>query len=108
VQVNAKQANSLALVLHELVTNAVKHASPERAKIHLTVRASQQGPKLTLEFRDDGSGFPHEVLKLERHSVGVYLIRRLVHIDLRGTLTLHNDGGAVTTIRFDADSKDVL
>jgi PAS domain S-box-containing protein len=112
-QVNAKQANSLALVLHELVTNAVKHAPPGRAKLHIAIQASQHGEmikrhKVTLEFRDDGSGFPQEVLDFERHSVGLYLIRRLVRIDLRGTLTLHNDDGAVITIRFNADPRNVL
>jgi len=112
-QVNAKQANSLALVLHELVTNAVKHAPPGRAQLHIAIQASQHGEMIkrhlvTLEFRDDGSGFPQEVLDFERHSVGLYLIRRLVRIDLRGTLTLHNDDGAVITIRFNADPRNVL
>ena len=35
--------------------------------------------------------------------VGFELIQDLVEYDLRGELSLHNDGGAVTTIRFSAE-----
>jgi two-component sensor histidine kinase len=50
-----------------------------------------------------GPGYPAEVLQLDRHNVGVYLIQTMVRDGLGGELALHNDRGAVTTIRFKKD-----
>ncbi len=100
-RVAAKQANSLALILNELTTNAAKYAASEDRTAHIGVRIVSDGGTL-IEFRDDGPGFPDDVLRLERHNVGLYLVKLLVRDDLRGDVTLHNDGGAVITIRFKA------
>jgi two-component sensor histidine kinase len=100
-RVAAKQANSLALILNELTTNAAKYAASEDRTAHIGVRIVSDGDTL-IEFRDDGPGFPDDVLRLERHNVGLYLVKLLVRDDLRGDCTLHNDGGAVITIRFKA------
>jgi len=52
------------------------------------------------EFRDDGPGYPNEVLRLERHSVGFDLIQNIVKGSLRGELLLKNQEGAVAVIQF--------
>ena len=54
------------------------------------------------EFRDDGPGFPVDVLDFEHWNVGMYLVQNIVCRDLRGEMTLFNDNGAVITIRFPA------
>jgi two-component sensor histidine kinase len=53
-------------------------------------------------FRDDGPGFPDDVLRAKQYNTGLYLIENIVQRDLRGELQFHNDGGAVTTIKFKA------
>jgi two-component sensor histidine kinase len=104
VRVTPKQANSLALVINELTTNTVKYALLERPKAYIGVRvALEEDDTILLEFRDDGPGYPEEVLRLERPRVGLYLIQTMVRDDLRGELALRNDRGAVTTIRFKKD-----
>jgi PAS domain S-box-containing protein len=100
IQIAPKLANTLALVITELTTNTVKYAWPEAETGHIAVRLDTKDDDVLLEFRDDGPGFPEEVLRLERHSVGWELIQTLVRHGLRGEITLHNDQGAVTTIRF--------
>jgi two-component sensor histidine kinase len=50
--------------------------------------------------RDDGLGYREQVLRLERLGVGLDLVQNLVRSSLGGELSLHNDGGAVTVIRF--------
>ena len=107
VRVAAKQANNLALVFNELTTNSIKYAWPERQSGIVVVRIDhEEGPDSTgtvvLEFRDDGVGFPNEMLRLERFSVGWKLIQTIVGRGLGGEVSLCNDGGAVTTIRFPA------
>jgi two-component sensor histidine kinase len=100
VRVTPKQAHELALVINELATNTVKHALQERDTGHITVRIALEDDKVLFEFRDDGPGHPEEVLQLERYAVGFDLIQTLVRDGLRGELTLHNDHGAVTIVRF--------
>ena len=55
---------------------------------------------ISIEFRDDGTGYPKDVLRLERHSIGWELIQSIVCYGMRGDVALHNDRGAVTMIRF--------
>ncbi len=103
VRVWPKQANNLAMVINELTTNTIKYALAERPTARITIRiALEEDESVLFEFQDDGPGFPENVLRLEHHNVGIYLIRTLVQSDLRGKLTLHNQPGAVTTIRFPA------
>ena len=57
---------------------------------------------MTIEFRDDGPGFPEEMLEgdFSRAHVGFELIRGIVSQNLEGELDLRNDGGGVVTIEF--------
>ncbi len=105
VRVWPKQANSLTMVINELTTNTVKYALAGRPTARVTVRVAMEGETILFEFQDNGPGFPEEVLRLERHNMGLYLIQKLVRSDLRGELTLHNQPGAITTIRFPATVK---
>jgi two-component sensor histidine kinase len=100
IQVGSKYANCLALVMNELATNTIKYGLAGRLAGHITVRIENEGEWILVEFRDDGPGFPEEILRQERHNVGLHLIRTIVQRDLDGELNLHNHKGAVTTIRF--------
>jgi len=100
VQVSAKQANSLALIINELATNTVKYGLFDRNKAQIIVTVKQIDEMVEFEFRDDGPGYPAETLTLKQHNVGFYLIQAIVKNDLQGHCRLHNDGGAVTIISF--------
>jgi PAS domain S-box-containing protein len=105
VRVIPAQASSLALVINELATNTVKYALPALSEPHplrITVHIAREDDFVLLEFRDNGPGYPEEVLRLEHYNVGVYLIQNIVQEQLHGGLTFHNDQGAVTAIRFKA------
>jgi two-component sensor histidine kinase len=108
VRVRPAQANSLALVINELATNTVKYALPaitQRHPIRITVHVGYEDDLVLLEFRDNGPGYPEEVLRLEQHNVGMYLIQNIVSEQLQGELNFYNDQGAVATIRFKALEK---
>jgi PAS domain S-box-containing protein len=100
VQVSPVQANHLALVINELATNSMKYALAERDKVQLTVSIALEENTIRFQFQDDGPGYPEAVLKSEHQDVGLYLVQTIVHSSLQGEVTLHNDRGAVTTIRF--------
>ena len=68
----------------------------------MEVGISNEGRDVTLTYRDHGPGFPPSALALEPGAVGtgLQLVRGIVETSLAGTLTLANDGGAVTTLHF--------
>jgi len=105
--VASEQAHHLALVINELAINTIKHTLKERDAAHITVRITPEDGAVGFEYRDDGPGYPEDVLRFERHRVGFDLIRNIVRKGLRGKLSLHNDEGAVTVIRFkSSEQKD--
>jgi GAF domain-containing protein/HAMP domain-containing protein len=110
VYVTAEQANHLALIINELATNTVKYGLAPRLIGHIDITISENGADVLLEFRDDGPGFPADVLdeKKPRYNVGFHLIANLVRLALNGTLSLYNaspengsgNRGAVVAIQF--------
>lgn len=104
--VTAEQASSLALILNELATNAVKYALAERQTARISVHISHNSESVLLEFCDDGPGYPAAVIRFEQYNAGLYLIRAIVSTNLQGELMLRNDYGAVTAIRFKCVAPD--
>lgn len=100
VKIAPKLANTVALIINELTTNTIKYAWPACDLGCISVQIELVKEEVMVEFHDDGPGFPAEVLSLERHSIGWELIQTLVQQGLQGKVSLHNDHGAVTTIRF--------
>lgn len=106
VTVTPDQAHNLALIINELTTNTLKQAetATEVMKIQITIKGNNE--EIYFEFRDNGPGYPEEVLRLERHGVGLELLQEIVRKSLRGELVLYNDPGAVTVIRFKPEKQE--
>lgn len=100
VQVTATQAHNLALIINELVTNALRHALGNRPGVHLSVAITSEEGMVQLVFRDDGPGFPEDVLHWKRTNVGLELVRNLMRRTLNGQVFLSNEDGAVVTLVF--------
>lgn len=107
IEISPRQASNLALVIHELVTNTLKYAWNGRKAVYIQVDMALEGDTIRLEYRDDGPGYPEDVLTLRRYNVGIYLIRRLVTTSLRGTLQLANHNGAVTTLYIRTEERNL-
>jgi two-component sensor histidine kinase/GAF domain-containing protein len=102
LRVTPQQANSLALVINELTTNAVKYALSKQRSAQIVVNIDCAEGMILVEYRTSGPGYPPDVLSLERHNTGMYLIQNIVSKGLQGTITLQNASGAVASIRFPA------
>ncbi len=105
LRVVPEQATAIAMILSELATNSVKHAFENRTEGRLDVRFGIEGqvkgrPTVRLHFRDDGPGWPEDVLSGRSRHVGLHLIQASIRSPLRGELTLHNDNGAVAEVAF--------
>jgi two-component sensor histidine kinase/CheY-like chemotaxis protein len=103
VEVSPRQANSLALVFNELATNTIKYALFDRNRVRIAVHLLPEDDMIRIEYRDNGPGYPQEVLQQEHQSVGIHLIQRLVTETLRGRLALASENGAVTTMHIRAE-----
>ncbi|WP_161632283.1 histidine kinase dimerization/phosphoacceptor domain -containing protein [Aliihoeflea sp. 2WW] len=56
VEIAANRATPLALIVNELVTNALKHAFDAEARPVLTTRIARSGDRFRIEVEDNGSG----------------------------------------------------
>ena len=88
---------SLAIMVNELVTNAVKHGGH---KVELSLSA--EGEVAKLEVCDDGVGFLPDFDPVKSANVGLSLIEQISRWDLRGNAAYNNrpGGGACVTVTF--------
>ncbi|MGD8624137.1 MAG: GAF domain-containing protein [Anaerolineae bacterium] len=105
VKVSPAQANNLALVLNELVTNTFKHVESGGEATSITIQITTDNSTVSIEYRDSGPGYPQEIIDREYKGVGLYLVHNLVCHALHGSLDLINDGGAVAAIRFETEER---
>jgi PAS domain S-box len=97
VMLPVKMSMSLAIVVNELVTNAVKHGG---RKIDLGLHAGPEA--IRLEVSDDGRGFPPGFDPERSAHIGWELIERISRWDLQGETSYKNlpEGGACVTVSF--------
>jgi PAS domain S-box-containing protein len=100
IDVTPRQANNLALVLNELMTNSLKYAFQQRETPIVTVTFRTEKDFICVEFRDNGRGYPSAVVENGKHHVGLRLVHQLVEGTLDGNVRLMNQGGAVAELRI--------
>ncbi|WP_092861189.1 sensor histidine kinase [Quadrisphaera sp. DSM 44207] len=102
--VGADDATALALVLTELITNAVEHGLRGGAGT-VTVRADRDGSKLRATVADDGAGLPPD-FSPGRGGLGTQIVQALVQGELRGTITWRSGDGGGTEVVVEADLQE--
>ena len=92
-----KQGMSLAMLVNELVHNAVKHGG-HKVELRLAVVEKE----VMLEVCDDGPGFPLLFSPLTAGSFGLELVESVGRLDLGGVTTYENrpEGGACVRVIF--------
>jgi two-component sensor histidine kinase len=90
----------LALILNELLSNAVKHAFPGGRPGHVTVSldSSPRG-QFRLAVTDDGVGFPDGLVIEHSTTLGLQIVSILAG-QLGGSVALSRDGGTSIAISF--------
>ena len=99
LEVDLDTAIPLALIINELVTNALKHAFPNTEKGEVRVRLLRDGPDVTLLVQDNGCGLAAEMDAARSKGLGLRLVAQLTE-QLNGSLAVKNDGGAAFTVAF--------
>ncbi|MDJ0390174.1 histidine kinase dimerization/phosphoacceptor domain -containing protein [Roseomonas sp. E05] len=98
LEIVTDQAVSLALLVTETVTNAIKHGFPDARSGTVTVTVHAEGEGVTLTVRDDGLG-----MKLDDEEagqgIGLTLIRGFAQ-HLGGEIEIRGEGGTELVLRF--------
>jgi PAS domain S-box-containing protein len=92
-----RQGTSLALVVNELISNAIKHG---KGLVEVVVAWENQFVAVTV--CDDGPGFPEGFDVRTAANTGLELVDSLARLDLGGKVTFSNQaqGGAQVTLHF--------
>lgn len=107
VTVPSRQATILALLINELVANAIGHGLAGRRRGHLSVIAEQPERRMiVLRVEDDGQGPPEGFALEEQSGLGLTIARTLVRADLHGTIAAGRNasGGTTMTITFPSET----
>lgn len=101
VRLDMERAVPAALVLHELVSNSLRHAFPDGRRGSIVVELAPHGEaRVALAVRDDAVGLPAGFDPETSPTLGM----KLVHIlseQLGAELSMRQDNGSVCELVFD-------
>ncbi len=101
VSLDIQQAVPCALVVNELISNALKHAFAQGSGGVITVEFGRHGDR---EFRlvvaDNGRGLPEGLDYRSSRSLGLRLVVKLAEIQLHGKLEVGSDCGTKVSVIF--------
>ena len=87
--VPSEQATTLAIVLNELIANAIEHGFGGRDHGEIRISGALQGDAIILRIADDGKGLPTGFSIETAEGMGLQLVRRLVESELHGSVHIH-------------------
>ncbi len=93
-------ATPLALVITELIHNALEHGLAE-AGSHLQISVNRTETHCEIKISDDGVGLPEEFNLLESSNLGLQIVRTLTENELKGDLSLRSSKqGTIAQLDF--------
>jgi two-component sensor histidine kinase len=83
-------ATPLALVITELIHNALEHGLAEEGSV-LGIHVQSEGMNIRVVISDDGVGLPAGFNVAQSPNLGLQIVRTLTENELSGTLSLISD-----------------
>jgi len=96
----AQQATTCALVINELLQNAVEHGYERKPGGTITVNFQDGGDRVTIAVVDDGQGLPDDFSLEQADSLGLQIVQTLVRDDLKGQFELREGDGVSAIVTF--------
>jgi len=100
IRLPLNHATSLALVINELVQNAVEHGFKDLDEGRIWVSIEDDGLVVCVTVVNDGEPLPQGFDPARTQSLGLRIVNDLVRGGLGGTFTMENRDGIVATVRF--------
>jgi len=107
----SKQGTNLALVINELILNAIEHAFENRSQGVIGLETRLEEETIYLDLYDDGDGLPDDFSIGKTRSLGLQIVRTLIEGDMSGSFRLVNgEKGTHAQISFPRaeDEEEVL
>lgn len=98
----SQEATSIALIVNELVQNALDHAFPGTEEGRIVVRLEDKGDQVVIEVTDTGIGVPAQEQLWKTGKLGLYIVKTLIGEHLKGHFSMdnHPGGGARALVDF--------
>ena len=86
--VSSRQATIIALLVNELIANAIEHGFRRRKRGTIVIRGRSRGRFCAVEVENDGETLPAGFDLVESSGLGMRIVERLVSSDLQGRFGL--------------------
>ncbi|MXY92963.1 MAG: hypothetical protein F4Y42_05875 [Caldilineaceae bacterium SB0664_bin_27] len=96
IRLPASQATASALVVNELLMNAMEHGLRDRHKGEIRIGLEDLGDEVRITLLDNGLGLPSDFDPDESRSLGLQIVYTLVTDDLKGKLQFEQVTGDVS------------
>jgi len=100
--IHIEQAQTLGFIIHELITNSLKHAWDKNQSKQIELTFVKLSNEVKFEYSDNGKGMPSDFNLEKTKSFGTKLIYGLVKRQLLGIIKLSYIKGLHVKIKFDA------
>ncbi len=100
ISIPSQPATALALIINELVQNALEHAFQDRTGGQVEVSINADGDHITLQVTDNGTGLPPAFNPQDDGNLGLELVRTLAQDDLNGEFKMMSDNGTQAIVRI--------
>ncbi|MDH4180062.1 MAG: GAF domain-containing protein, partial [Armatimonadota bacterium] len=100
VMLPSQRATSVAMILSELIDNALRHGLRQRDDGLITISFAEGGGNIVVQVRDNGVGLPEDFDPETVSGLGLKVVRGLVEKELGGTLDLEMKRGLIVRARF--------
>jgi two-component sensor histidine kinase len=100
VYLPARRATACAMVINELLQNAVEHGYERKPGGTVSVQLVDEGDGVTITIQDDGVGLPAGFDREQAESLGLQIVQTLVEHDLRGRFELKGGDGVRAVVSF--------
>ena len=90
IRLPAGQATPTAMIVNELLLNALEHGISQRGQGTILVELIDQGDSVQIIVEDDGAGVPDGFDPQQSHNLGLQIVNTLVTDDLKGSLRIES------------------
>ncbi len=96
----SKEATSVALIVNELVRNAVQHGRSLTGDCKVSIRLTLAEGLVSLSVEDDGPGLPKGFDPKRDGNLGLSIVSALAVEELKGTFAIGGSRGSKAEVRF--------
>lgn len=104
IDLNVNQAVPFGLIVNELVTNAFKHAYPDKGSGVVVISFHEDEGNIVLKVEDEGRGLGDDFSLEESESLGFSLIR-ILSKQIEADVTVESEHGTQITVVFEKKDK---